>query len=417
MILNFLRVTGPTIPSKVAKNIKEEILIASAHLSDLRSQNKLKISNLKIGGSPLYYLAGQEAQLYNFAAGNMNPKDLMVLDNLKEKKILREINLDLLSKVALRSLKDFAIPLHVTVDERTELFWKWHLLSNDETNHIISGMISGTRTPIIPTPQSEPVVETETISQQQEQQEQIIEKQQTILEAPKTELKTVEEKFNEETQQTSVTERVPIEQEEIIKEKRTVNEEKVEKVVETNKEDLSEKQLVEEEKKDSVVKKEIKEKLPEVKKEKEVIQEEKNKPEASQEEEETKKKPFFQKFKEKIIKKKRKEIADDFLPIIESFFDKMDINIDLKETIRKNSEMDFIINVPSAVGKIIYFCKAKSKNKCDEKDISAAYMQAQTKKLPLLFLYTNEINKKAEEMLESGVFENAIVRSIGNENK
>ena len=48
-ILQFLRTVGPTIPSKVAKNINTDILFASAHLSDLSAQGKVKISNLKIG--------------------------------------------------------------------------------------------------------------------------------------------------------------------------------------------------------------------------------------------------------------------------------------------------------------------------------------------------------------------------------
>ena len=126
-ILYFLKVVGPTIPSKVAKNINTEILLASAHLSDLVAQGKVKISNLKIGGgSPLYYLAGQEEQLFHFAAGNLNPKDYQVLEILKQQKIMRENSLDLLSRVALRSLKDFAIPLHVTIGGDKELFWKKH---------------------------------------------------------------------------------------------------------------------------------------------------------------------------------------------------------------------------------------------------------------------------------------------------
>ena len=79
---------------------------------------------------------------------------------------------------------------------------------------------------------------------------------------------------------------------------------------------------------------------------------------------------------------------------------------------RKNAEMNFLVKVPSVVGEIIYFCKAKQKNRCDEKDLSAAYMEAQTKKLPLLFLYTKEMNKKAQEMLESDAFENAIIKKI-----
>ena len=78
-ILHFLQMTGPTIPGKVAKHIHTEILFASAHLSDLSAQGKVKISHLKIGGSPLYYLSGQEEHLFGFAQNNLNPKDLKVL--------------------------------------------------------------------------------------------------------------------------------------------------------------------------------------------------------------------------------------------------------------------------------------------------------------------------------------------------
>jgi glycerophosphoryl diester phosphodiesterase len=126
------------------------------------------------------------------------------------------------------------------------------------------------------------------------------------------------------------------------------------------------------------------------------------------------KKPLFQKIKDKITRK-RKVIEDELSPLLENYFSKLRITIEQKEIVRKNSEIDFLLKVPSAVGKITYYCKAKSKNKCDEKDISAAYMEAQTKKLPLLFLYTNEITKKAEDMLDSGVFENVIVKKVGNE--
>src|SRR3989344_5119739 len=142
-IIFFLKNGGPTIPSKVAKHINTNILFASAHLSDLVSQGKVLVSSLKIGGSPLYYLSGQEDQLYNFALGNLNSKDMKVLDKLKEKKVLRESNLDLLSKVSLRSLKDFAVPLKVNFYGNVELFWKWHLLPQEETNEAIKDHLEG----------------------------------------------------------------------------------------------------------------------------------------------------------------------------------------------------------------------------------------------------------------------------------
>ena len=314
-ILQFLHTVGPTIPSKVAKNINTDILFASAHLSDLSSQGKVKISHLKIGGTPLYYLPGQESQLFNFAQNNLNPKDFIVLEKLKQEKILRESNLDLLTKVALRTLKDFAIPLIVNAEEKSELFWKWHLISDGETNQLIGAMLNPTERrkdltldPLSPE-NSNPL--------------------------------PLEQKRNVETVKNLTPEKMPV--------------------------------LISE-------------------------------PEP----------PFIDKnerTKEKI-KKKRVLINDNLLEDSETYFKKRHIQIDQKETLRKNVELNFILKVPSVVGMMTYFCKVKHKQKCDEKDLSAAYMEAQMKKLPLLFLYTQDLNKKAAEMLDAGAFENVIVTKI-----
>ena len=140
-ILQFLRISGPTLPTKVAKHLNTPLLLASAGLADLSSQGKVKVSKLKIGGSPLYYLPGQEERLYHFAAGNVDPKDFRVLEQLQQEKVLRESALDLLSKVALRHLPDFALPLQVGFEGNSELFWKWHLLSEEETREKIQNLL------------------------------------------------------------------------------------------------------------------------------------------------------------------------------------------------------------------------------------------------------------------------------------
>ena len=122
-ILSYLNVNGPSLTIRIAKNIGEENIIASAFLSELASRKKIKISHLKIGTSPLYYLPGQEKDLVNFSS-EVNPKDREVLEKLQNTKLLRESELELLEKVGLRSLKDFAIPLHVQFAGKKELFWK-----------------------------------------------------------------------------------------------------------------------------------------------------------------------------------------------------------------------------------------------------------------------------------------------------
>ena len=65
-IIAFVKIRGPVLPVQVSKEVKLDILMSSAYLSELVSNKKLKISYLKIGGSPLYYAQGHEASLQNF---------------------------------------------------------------------------------------------------------------------------------------------------------------------------------------------------------------------------------------------------------------------------------------------------------------------------------------------------------------
>ena len=384
-ILSFLKLMGPITPTAVAKNIKTDVLLASALLSDLSAQNKVKVSKLKIGGgSPLYFLPGQEDQLFKFADGNFNPKDYQVLLQLKERKLLREKELELLAKVALRTLKDFAIPLNVNIHGQTELFWKWHLLSNEEANKMIGDFISHQNPEVSA---EEYPSEEKTLSKQEVKQEPVIEKkEEQEVKKPVPEVKSEskaevvkEEQSNKVTSSSAEPTEPEVKKEPQIKEippeTKPVVEKKEEPTKEVKKESIIEKK--EEQKKLSV----------------------------------EEKKSFIQKVKDKVTKK-RKTIDDEFFPQIEDFFNNLKITIDQKETLRKNAEMNFILKVPSVVGRITYFCKAKNKSKCDEKDISAAYMEAQAKRLPLLFLYTNEINKKSLELLEAGAFENVAVKKV-----
>ena len=116
--------------------------------------------------------------------------------------------------------------------------------------------------------------------------------------------------------------------------------------------------------------------------------------------------------KPKPRKKKTASAADNFIPFLERYFTGRDISIQEQKIIRKNAEINLLIKVPSVVGKLTYFCKAKKKAKCDEGDISSAYMEAQIKKLPLLFIYTHDLTKKAQEMLATDAFQNAIVKKL-----
>ncbi len=354
-ILHFLQMTGPTIPGKVAKHIHTEILFASAHLSDLSAQGKVKISHLKIGGSPLYYLSGQEEHLFGFAQNNLNPKDFRTLQLLKEKRVLREKEQELFTKVSLRSLQDFAIPLYVTVSDKTELFWKWHLLPEEETNNRIKQMILG-RTEV-----KKEEFEKEEVNLSEEEQ---IPELEDKKEEQKEQIPRIEaEKIYDPT---------PLESslmQKLAQSKPVLQENKEE-------EEIDEKQTV----LTSHPAKNISETLKE-----------------------------SPKVRKRAVHKKE---TIDFLLQLETYLKELKINIEQKEVLRKNVEINLILKVPSVVGKVSYFCKAKNKAKCDDKDLSSAYLEAQTKKLPLLFLYTNDLHKKGQDLIQTGTMENVIVKKI-----
>lgn len=405
-ILQFLRFSGPTLPAKAAKHIQTDTLLASAHLADLVSQRKVKVSNLKVGGSPLYYLPGQEERLLVFAAGNLNPKDMDVLDLLQKKRLLRENDLDLLPKVALRSLKDFAIPLQVTVQGKAELFWKWHQLSDEETQSLLQALF---RPPEAvpaagPVEQEEPkdVPVSETISSAAEKPLSNTHPLPPVAvhppPAPPAAASAVEQSSQKPASLPSIS-RPPkstlrAHPESAVRE-RSVVEENLPKFIRS---EPSQRTGISYRKKEAYPHREKAAATESV---------------AEQVPSPTEETKASLPAKEKISRKKMVAEDDTLLPAVERFFQSVHIILEQKETLRKHAELNVLAKVPSPVGEVTYFCKVRRKKRCDEKDISAAYVEAQMKKLPLLFLYTDELTKKAEALLKSAALQNVVVKKIG----
>src|SRR3989338_7615386 len=167
-ILEFVKAKGPVLPVQVSKEIGTDILMASAHLAELTASSKLKISTIKVGSSPLYYLPGQEEMLQKYTT-NMNDKEKKAFDLLNQNKILRDAEQEPVIRVALREIKDFAIPLNVNYNNNKEIFWKWYLINNEEAERIIKDKLQILEKPI------EKAVET---IQEQKIEEKPIEKRQ-----------------------------------------------------------------------------------------------------------------------------------------------------------------------------------------------------------------------------------------------
>lgn len=123
-ITEVLKSRGPMLPIQVAKEIELSSLFTSAIMSEMISDRLLKVSNLKVGGSPLYYIDGQEELLENFS-NYLGQKEKEVYLLLRERKILQDELLEPAHRVAIRGVKDFAIPLKVNVNNEEKIFWRF----------------------------------------------------------------------------------------------------------------------------------------------------------------------------------------------------------------------------------------------------------------------------------------------------
>ncbi len=268
-VLSIVREKGPVLPRHVVKELGGDTFMVGAVLSQLVDNKEIKISHAKIGGSPVYYVPGQEEKLSSLYE-HLHEKEKKAYDLLKEKNIIRDSTAEPVIRVALRHIRDFAKPLEVNLHGKKEIFWKWYLLPNSEAEEKIKKILD-------------------------------------IKVPPKQK----EEKPKKEEKETS------------------------------NIEEAEEK---------------------------------------SEDE------------------KKRSE--DTLLEKVQKIFDEKDIEILETEVIRKNTDIEMVIKIPSRVGKLRYFCKVRDKKRCNDKDLSSAFVQGQMRKLPVLFAMTGKFTKKAEEMLD-----------------
>ena len=126
-VLKFVQDHGPAVPLEVSKGVDRESIFVGAVLSDLLSNKVIKISKAKVGGSPLYYVVGQEGNLSRLF-NSLPEKEKEVYNLLKEKKFIADENAEPAVRVALRMLQDFAVPMEM----EGKLFWRWHLTPQTE---------------------------------------------------------------------------------------------------------------------------------------------------------------------------------------------------------------------------------------------------------------------------------------------
>lgn len=275
--LDFVRKNGPVLPSQISTTINTNILFASAILSELVDKKKVKITHVKRGGSPFYYVEGQEEKLMDLAE-YLSGKLKEAYDLICDKQVIRDLDAEPWLRVALRDLKDFVVPLTVNYQGKHETFWKWYLTSNDDAKSIIKKIIGSKKEG----------------------------------KSSKMEDKKVEQK-----------------------------------------------KLVEE-----------------------------------------------------PVKKVEKPKDGEFHELITSYFDSNEVYIISQNIVRKGREFNFVVDVPSNLGKLRYFVKFKNKKSITDKDLFSALGEAKEKELPVLFLSNGELNKKAQKYVDENISGKLVFRNI-----
>jgi len=297
-VLNFVRTKGPVLPVHVGERFGYNTIISSAVLSDLVSKGHVKFSNAKVGGSPVYFVQGQEAKLqmlYKY----LGEKPRKIFDMLRDDGVLRDKVLEPWQRVAVREIKDFSVMLRVNYSGNEEIFWKWYLLPDVEAKSLIADIIKNDLVPV-----------------QEEKKEEVVEK---VPDPVKEVMKAVEEKLE------------PVKESPKLVEK--VEEKKVDKP--------------------------------------------------------------------KKVKRQKSDV--DFYELVKSYFSDARIKVLEENVVRKNTELNFVVAVPSSVGPLKFFVIAKNKKAINDSELSLAYSQSQLKKLPILFLSTGDISKKALAYLDANI--------------
>src|SRR3989338_5650349 len=139
-ILGLIKLKGPSLPVQVARGINVELLFTGAFISELYNEKRIKMSDMRVGSSPLYYLEGQENMLENFIE-HLNVREREAFLALKKDKILEDDALTPVMRVALRAIKDFAVHLKIRVKDNDKIFWKYFLLKDEDVGSKIQQIL------------------------------------------------------------------------------------------------------------------------------------------------------------------------------------------------------------------------------------------------------------------------------------
>ena len=345
-IVSLLQTRGPCLPVQISKEIKTSTLFISAFLSELKDEKRIKISNLKVGGSPLYYLEGQETQLENFKQ-YLHQKEVEALDSLKKNKVLKDLDQEPVMRVALRALKDFSF----SFKKDDEVYWRYITTTEQDVKDILEPKNN----------LEEKKVEEIKIEIKEEQTPPKIEIKETIIEKIEPKIEMITEPVIIEKQEIKIEPPAPI---------ITIAPEPL--ILQTI------------EKEEVKVKPKIPKKIKDTKENQETIIPQFNNPLAIKPEP-----PKPEKIKPK----------SEFVEKVIEFLDKSKFKI-IEEKEYKAKEYNCIVELKTELGPIDFLTLAKEKKSVSDSDLDALLRQAQSIPLPALFIFTGNLSKKALEYEE-----------------
>ena len=126
-IVSILENRGPSLPSHISQETGFDMLFASVFLSELLSEKKIRITHMKVGSSPIYFVSGHESRLEDFSQ-YLKSREKDAFELLKNEKFLSDNLQEPSIRVALRSIKDFAIPF----SRDGETYWRYFMVSESD---------------------------------------------------------------------------------------------------------------------------------------------------------------------------------------------------------------------------------------------------------------------------------------------
>lgn len=399
---------GPLLPAEIVREVNirtgqtTDMFFVGAILSEHMSSKQMKMSNAKVGGSKLYYCPGQEPKLirlYDY----LHEKSKKAFDQLKENHVLRESSLDPVIRVAMKDLKDFAVPIEVKLREN-EIFWKWFTTPMDEAQDLIKQMM---QTEISSLKQERAEKRKDYLEKAQQKKQELLDSDTTHLFDIKNKSSKNNLKSNGDTSKSiSATSTYGNNKDsgfilssgqnlKIPKPKDLIDDKKRSEDIKKEEPKISKSNSSENSDSSSMLKpiartvSKAKSKSP-LKPKQEFIS--KSSPSSSSKDsDET----------QSTLLNSEEVIEDSYMLRTISYFQKNNIDVVSSSLLRKNSDCEFEVKINSQFGQLHYYVYSKDKKKISETDLSYAYVRSQNKNLPLCFISPGELTKRAGDILES----------------